>query len=150
MPIYPVRCPACHAVDDVYCSMKDREHLACAKCGNARVETQYDKLNISNGDREFDLSRRESVIHFFPPDEVQDYRQLYGDAGNCIKDDGTVVFNRRSEERKFRQAKQAHEARLDAQQREHDAKRADLMHADGEGKRRGDGQRRAKRLAKAT
>jgi len=149
MPLYPVRCASCSHRCDLYASMSQRDGLKCPECGHARMETRFEDLGLRNANREFDLSRRESIQHFYPAGEVQEYRQLYGSAGNCIQDDGTVIFNNRAEEKAFRKAKQSHEARLRQQQAEHDAKHdPSLIPVDGVGERRG--RRRASKLAEAT
>lgn len=100
MPIYPVKCPSCGSAWEQFSSMSERDAIAC-QCGQCPVDTDYRQLKPRNADREFCGSQQESQLWFFRPSEVKAARQALGESGNCIRDDGKVVFTRRSEERAF-------------------------------------------------
>lgn len=155
MPLYPLKCTACTNEFDAYASMSQRHTLACPSCGSTACETRFSDLTLRSANREFDLHKRESVQHWFPEGDVAEIREsIGGDAAKCIRDDGTVLFNDREQERQFNKAREL------ASRREVDrAQRAKAQHAekvrrgdvvekpDGTMSVDGDGPRRSRRRA---
>jgi putative FmdB family regulatory protein len=131
VPIYSLKCPACGHAHETFASMRQRDAITCPQCQAKGQETNWATTRIRNGNRVFHGQETESVIHFVPKKDVKYFRQAYGQAGNCIRDDGSVVFSDRQEERRFVKAKQQHDAEVAAQQ----TPDPDTMHADGEGRR---------------
>lgn len=66
----------------------------------------------ANGNLVFTESGGESRMHYFHPDEVQDFRREL--RTNCIKDDGRVIFADRQEQKAFQKAYDAYEARTNS------------------------------------
>jgi putative FmdB family regulatory protein len=101
MPIYPIKCSECGHTEDVFAKVTERHDQKCSKCGGA-CTIDAGRLTVRNGNREFTTTEGESRMHFFHPDEVQHMREELGT--NCIRDDGTVVYANRQEQKKFQKA----------------------------------------------
>lgn len=116
MPEYALRCPACSHVWDQFAAVSQRAAIRCPKC-QAVPETDYQRCNFREGNRVFSTQREmESVVHWVPPADVERVRREYGGAN--VRDDGTVVFANRSDERAFRKRKQAWEEQQRSANRE--------------------------------
>lgn len=105
MPIYPMICQSGHRWEQFY-KLADKP-TACPTCG-APCESDFAALNVSGcvkGARGFE-DRKQSVVHFHAPDDVQRMRDEYGPIGaKCIRDDGSVQFASAKDEAEYRKAK---------------------------------------------
>jgi hypothetical protein len=78
----------------------------CPECGKVE-KPERPKAPRYYGDRRFAGTERESVMHGFHPDEVGEARRLLPAFQECIRDDGTVQFDSRKQERGFVKAQDA-------------------------------------------
>ncbi len=109
MPQYALRCLACEHRFETFARAADREAIPCPECHAPHVETDFSKLVIRDCNRVFRSSESMSVTNWFAPDDVDFFRRAYG--GDCIKDDGSVVFTDRKEEKQYRARRAAWEKR---------------------------------------
>lgn len=102
MPIYPVKCK-CGFAGDVFAKVAEMDaegRLLCPECGE-RAEQDYGSKSVGMVGDELRGTRRESVEHGCQPHEVPALRQMYGNAGKCWQDDGSVKFADKSEAKSF-------------------------------------------------
>jgi len=101
MPLYPLRCNCGHTFEAFSKSAEPRK-IACPACRQENCEPDFGKLRIVT-ERQFAGEECESLREGFHPDEVQEARRLFPD--NQIRDDGTVVWSKRSDIKKFEKRK---------------------------------------------
>ena len=109
MPVYCLQCPACGRRTEQFARMADRDALTCggqdgAGCGHPRLEIDYERQTVRpHVDlREFHGEQAESRCHVWNPADVRMARAKFGpDLAECIRDDGTVVFKNRKQERRY-------------------------------------------------
>lgn len=109
MPLYPLRCAACSRDTDEYARMSERDGLRCSHCGGVML-TRFGDLGLRRAPQDREFARTESVLHRYAPEEAAYWRKRL--RTNSIRDDGTVHFATRKEEREFVQRKQDDEARM--------------------------------------
>lgn len=108
MPIYPVICEACQQHAEVFAKSSERDAIVCPACGGA-TRRNWQAMKIKDGNPEWAAREKRSLFRGCHPDEVGDYRRLIASAGgkrgadvaDCIKDDGSVVFDNTKQQREF-------------------------------------------------
>lgn len=123
MPIYPIVCQRCDHRGDIYAKAADSDRLRCPRCDGPAVQ-DYAAKNIGHGAADFKAGKRESLTEWFHPAEVAEARRELGDAGSCVRDDGTVHFRNRQEQRKYLTAKADIMKRAGRRPDEHGRRRA--------------------------
>ncbi len=97
-----VKCPACSYSDERLFSEREGWKIDCPDCG--KVLTMEDTPKAAArfyGDRRFAGSECESVTEGFHPNEVKLARKHMPKSAGCIKDDGRVFFESRSQQQTF-------------------------------------------------
>jgi len=109
MPLYPIECEKCGFMGDVFCRVSDldkQNRVKCPDCGEACSQNLGAKIIAPGGSAiAFSGERRHSVTEGFHSSEVGEARQMFGAYGHCIKDDGSVSFTNRDEQRGYMQKK---------------------------------------------
>ena len=101
MPLYPLVCQCGNRFEQFSKSPTPRE-IPCPACGKAGCEPNFDKMRIVT-ERQFAGSECESLREGFHPDEVSEARRLFPETD--IRDDGTVLWHKRSDINKFQKRK---------------------------------------------
>lgn len=83
----------------------DEGRILCPECGE-RAPQRYEDKTIRDTNTVFAGSQTRSIAEGFHRSSVGEARQLFGDAGNCIRDDGSVHFGDRREQRNFAKRKE--------------------------------------------
>lgn len=96
MPIYEIKCDGCSLQCEVHAPMSQTQ-FACVVCG---CECHKVPSTFSS-ERRFAGSESVSFRYRMLPKEVKEKRKWLGESGNCVQDDGRVVFSTRGEEKKF-------------------------------------------------
>lgn len=103
MPLYALRCE-CGTRFDAFSHRPEPRAVACPECGRDGCETDFQRTRFTL-ERRFAGSECESLLESFHPDEVPEARRLYPDTD--IRDDGTVVWHRRSDITRFEARRRA-------------------------------------------
>jgi hypothetical protein len=109
VPIYPLKCSKGHTWEQVLPMHHEESEYVCPTCCGAGAQDFAAKFRGRHIDlnRKFTGTESLSVAHGFHPDEVSGARvavEKAGGSGSCIRDDGTVRFTERREERAFTKA----------------------------------------------
>jgi len=110
VPNYAIRCASCRFSGDVFAKvaeLDDQGRVLCPECGQ-RAEQDWSQKTIAPGGAaiSFTGQRRASMTEGFHSSEVSEAREMFGEVhGSCIKDDGTVEFKNRDEQRGYMRRK---------------------------------------------
>ena len=117
MPIYPVRCCSCSFRGDVVARVRDIDRLQCPECGG-RAEQDYTQKRVHNTNTRFTLKRQRSWAEGFTRKSAKEAQRLFGEkGGQCIQDDGTVLFKDRKEQEMYATRKAELERKAAAKRR---------------------------------
>lgn len=95
---YAVKCLNCGHAFETACTHADRSKLPCELCKHPRVEPDFGKTKLVT-ERRFAGTECESLQEGFHPSEVNEARQLF--PNSTIRDDGTVMYSKRSDQTNF-------------------------------------------------
>lgn len=105
MPIYPIKC-SCGFAGDIYAKISDLDskgRLPCSTCGK-RAEQDYSHKTVGVVGDDLHGKRQRSIEAGCNPHEVPEARRLFGAAGHCWQDDGSVRFRSKTDARDFYRA----------------------------------------------
>ena len=92
--------------------MSARAGIVCPAC-SAPAQTDWERQGPpKDADQRFAGTQRVSLWNMYHPREVKRARRLFPDHQSCIRDDGTVAFDSRSQERSYRARRTALEDRI--------------------------------------
>lgn len=103
MPIYEFECPKCKERSEEFAKMSESDAVfSCASCGCVKNRV----FSLPHRERQFSGTESVSLTEGFNRNEVGRARQLLPNHQHCIRDDGSVVFSSRSEQRSFMAAQE--------------------------------------------
>jgi hypothetical protein len=109
MPIYCLKCK-CGFHGDAFAKvveLDEQGRVLCPECGERAPQDWSNKTIAPGGSAvAFAGAKRQSMTEAFHSSEVAEARKLFGETcGACIRDDGTVSFKDRDEQRKYMKRK---------------------------------------------
>lgn len=110
MPMYDLKCECCDHAFEEFGWASERYLIRCPKCGADHCQTNYGSPRRKGGhygNRRFAGSEAISRTEGFRPFEVKRARKNLKEFQHCIRDDGSVVFADRQEQRQFVRAQNA-------------------------------------------
>jgi len=104
MPLYDIRCK-CGYSGETFARVSElspSNRVPCPKCASMADQVLIGKtFALGGAAKSFHGRRRHSITEGFHSTEVGEARQIFGDVGHCIQDDGSVVFSDRAEQQKY-------------------------------------------------
>jgi len=101
MPIYEFECPGCHERSEEFAKMSESNaEFVCLACNRTKNRV----FSLPHRERQFSGTESVSMTEGFHKNEVRKARGMMPGFQHCIRDDGSVVFSSRSEERGFKAA----------------------------------------------
>jgi putative FmdB family regulatory protein len=110
MPLYQCSCKACRFSGEVFAKvaeLDDKGRVLCPECGERAAQDWSTKtVGAGGAARSFHGGKQVSLMEGFHPTEVAEARQMFGEKhGQCIRDDGSVQFANREEQRGYAKRK---------------------------------------------
>jgi putative FmdB family regulatory protein len=98
MPIYEFKCPQCGERSEEFAKMSESNaEFVCRACSVKKQRV----FSLPNRERQFHGTESVSLTEGFAKNEVLKARRMLPQFQHCIRDDGSVVFANRSEQRKY-------------------------------------------------
>lgn len=105
MPNYVLKCLACEHKWERFSKVSERLDCSCPLCNGQPVIDIAAQGVPGVGNPEFHGQKAVSLMEGFHPTEVNDARRSMPAVGHCIRDDGSVKFRDREEQKKYAKAK---------------------------------------------
>lgn len=101
MPIYEFVCPSCGERSEEFAKMSESNaEFSCRSCNVKKSRV----FSLPHKERKFSGTESVSMTEGFHKNEVEKARKMIPGYQHCIRDDGSVVFSSRSEQRGFMKA----------------------------------------------